>query len=127
MMDAADFRWVPAPEFSGVHAKLLGVFTERRAQASFFKLEAGATLRGAGRAIYVVYAGGGRIDAQPLRRFTAVFLEHGERASFAADEATEMLHLGLPDLRDLAAQPQAFAPAVAARSEEHTSELQSRL
>jgi hypothetical protein len=112
MMDAADFRWVPATEFSGVHEKLLGVFTERRAQASFFKLEPGATLRGAGRAIYVIYAGGGRVDAQPMRRFTTVFLEHGERASFAADEATEMLHLGLPDLRDLAAQ--AFAPAVAA-------------
>jgi hypothetical protein len=112
MMDSADFLWVPTKN-TGVYEKLLGVFTERRAQAGFFKLEAGATMPGVGRGIYVGLSGKCRIDGQPLRRFTTIFLEFGEQASFVAEDETEVLHFGLPDLRDLMIQPQA-APAVAA-------------
>jgi hypothetical protein len=43
-----------------------------------------------------------------------VFLDYGEDALIAAEEETELLHYGLPDLRDLTAQAGAFEPAVAA-------------
>ena len=47
-----------------------------------FRLDAGATLTGSGRGVYLAYRGGGRVDGQPLRPLTTVFLERGETASF---------------------------------------------
>jgi len=114
MMDAAAFHWVPSPDHPGVSEKLLGAFTERRARAAFVKLAAGATLPVKGRAIYVCYAGRGRIDEAPLRPFTTLFLEHGEEALLRAEEEAEFLHLGLPDLRALATHQREHAPAIAA-------------
>jgi hypothetical protein len=114
MMDSADFAWVPSAEESGVSEKLLGVFTERRAQATFVKLEAGATHRVAGRGVIVAYKGQGRVDGQPLRPFTTVFLDHDEEASFSAETETELVCLGMPDLRGLALPGRDYAPAVAA-------------
>jgi hypothetical protein len=34
-----------------------------------------------------------------------VFLERGERAAFVAEQETELLHFGLPDLRGLENKP----------------------
>ncbi len=101
MMDQAHYDWVASPDQPGVSEKLLGMFTERRAQASLYRLAAGATLNGAGRAVYFVWSGAGRVNAAPLRALTTVFLDRGETASFAADKETEILHFGLPDLRGL--------------------------
>jgi hypothetical protein len=112
MMDSADFQWVPT-DHPGVSEKLLGSFTERHAQAGFFKLAAGATLPLAGRAIHVVCSGRGHVAGEPMRRFTTIFLDHGEDASSVAEQETELLRLGLPDLRGMA-EPRAYAPAVAA-------------
>jgi hypothetical protein len=111
MMSPENFEWVALPGQPGVQQKLLGVFTERRAQAAFYKLDAGATLRASGRGIYVACAGDGEVAGQPLRRFTTVFLDHGEEVSIAATSETELIHFGLPDLRDMAALPQAAAVA----------------
>src|SRR5262245_23343799 len=97
MMDSADFSWVPAEE-PGVAEKLLGVFTERRAVARLVRLAPGATLQASGRGIHVVCSGGGGIAGQPARRFTTVFLDHGETAAITAEQEMELLHLGLPDL-----------------------------
>jgi hypothetical protein len=110
MMNRAHFAWVPVAP--GVSEKLLGTFTERCARAGFLRLDPGASYQVAGRGIYVACEGQGRIGDQPLRRFTTLFLDHGERAILTADETTELLHLGLPDLRGLVAN--ADAPAVAA-------------
>ena len=113
MMDSADFSWVPSGQ-AGVQEKLLGVFTERRASARFVRLAAGATLQAAGRGIYVVCSGGGHVAGAPARRFTTLVLDHGETAAFTAETDMELLHFGLPDLRDLtAALPEAL-PAEAA-------------
>jgi hypothetical protein len=113
MMDAADFQWAEAPH-RGVAEKRLGTFTERDARAGFLRLEAGATFPAAGRAIYVAVRGRGRVANEPLRPYTTVFLDHGEEARFAAEEETELLHLGLPDLRGLARERPEAAHAVAA-------------
>ncbi|HKA71888.1 MAG TPA: hypothetical protein VKE26_08785 [Xanthobacteraceae bacterium] len=113
MMDSADFSWVPT-DAPGAAEKLLGIFTERRASARFVRLAAGATLEAAGRGIYVVCSGHGRVGGEPARRFTTLFLDHGEAVAFTAEQEMELLHLGLPDLRGLtAAQPEAL-PAEAA-------------
>jgi hypothetical protein len=111
MMDQANYEWVASPDQPGVFEKLLGVFTERRSEAGLFRLNAGATLTGSGRGLYLATRGGGRVDGQPLRPLTTVFLERGERASFVAEQETELLHFGLPDLRGLEARPAYTAEA----------------
>jgi hypothetical protein len=105
MMDSSHYDWVPLAGNAGVKEKLLGVFTERRAEALMLLLASDASLRATGRSIYFVTSGNGRIEGEALRRFTAVFLDHGETAAFTAETEIEMLHLGMPDLRGLMATP----------------------
>ena len=114
MMDRAHFDWVAVPGMAGVEQKLLGVFTERRAHTDFYRIAAGAAFTAEGRGVYVAYAGRGRVAGEALRPFTTVFLDHGETASFVSEEEVEMIHFGLPDLRDMCQRTQAYAPAVAA-------------
>jgi len=111
MMDQANYEWVASPDQPGVFEKLLGMFTERRSEAGLFRLNAGATLTRSGRGLYLAYRGGGHVDGQPLRPLTTVFLERGERASFVAEQETELLHFGLPDLRGLENRPAYTAEA----------------
>jgi hypothetical protein len=111
MMDGADFGWVALADQPGVSEKTLGIFTERRAQSGFYRVDAGATLHALGRAVYVAYRGEGSVNGTPLRPFTTVFLDHGEDAVITATSEVELIHFGLPDLRDLAAQPEMTAVA----------------
>jgi hypothetical protein len=103
MMDSSHYDWVPLAGAAGVKVKPLGVFTERRSEARMLLLAPGARLRATGRSIYFVTSGNGRIEDEVLRRFTAVFLDHGDAAEMTAETEIEMLHLGMPDLRELAA------------------------
>lgn len=102
MMNQANFAWVPLAGQPGVAQKLLGVFSERRAQADFVKLDPGASYTAEGRGIFVVVSGTGRVANEPLRAFTATFLEWDEDTTFTADTEVTMIHFGLPDLRDMA-------------------------
>jgi hypothetical protein len=111
MMDGTHFDWVALPGQPGVSEKTLGIFTERRAQAGIYRVDAGATLHTSGRGVYVAYRGEGSVNATTLRPFTTVFLEHGEDAVITATSEIELLHFGLPDLRDMAAQPEMTAVA----------------
>jgi hypothetical protein len=101
MMDQSHYEWVPSSGHAGVAEKLLGMFTERRAEARALKLESGASLTGAGRGVYFAWSGAGRVGNDPLRPFTTVFLDRGEQATFTADKETMILHFGLPDLRGM--------------------------
>ena len=38
---------------------------------------------------------------QPLKQYTTVYLDQDERATLQANETTEFLHYGLPDLSDM--------------------------
>jgi hypothetical protein len=58
MMDQAGYEWVPSAAQPGVYEKLLGVFTERRSEAGIVLVNAGATLTGSGRGIYLAYREG---------------------------------------------------------------------
>jgi hypothetical protein len=103
MMEAASFAWAPVKGAGGVSEKLFGVFTERRTEARLVKLAPGAHCEVAGRSVYLVLSGAGTVGGEPLKKFTTVFLDTGERGTLEARETTELLHYGLPDLSDLAA------------------------
>jgi hypothetical protein len=81
--------------------KPLGVFTERRSEAGFVRLDAGARFTARGKGVYVVTRGSGSVDGQPLRALTTIYVDAGETVTFAAQEDTELLHFGLPNLAGL--------------------------
>jgi hypothetical protein len=112
MMNPDHYQWVPLEQAAGVSEKLLGVFTERRSSAGFLRFAPGARHYAFGRALYLVVSGAGRTaNGEPLRRLTTLYLDRGERLTLEAQEAMEILHLGLPNLAGL---EQRIAPAMAA-------------
>jgi hypothetical protein len=113
-MDPANYEWVPVEGQRGVSEKLLGVFTERRSEASLFRLEAGASFTARGKGVYVVTRGGGTVGDQPLRALTTVYLEPDESVTFSAREQTELLHFGLPNLAGVRMPVHDAVPAEAA-------------
>jgi hypothetical protein len=113
-MDPANYEWVPVAGAPGVAEKLLGVFTERRSESSFLRLDAGASYTGRGKGVYVVTRGAGTVGDQTMRALTTVYLEPGETVTFSAREETELLHFGLPDLAGLSMPVHDHAPAEAA-------------
>jgi hypothetical protein len=99
-MHPDSYEHVPVEGSPGVSERHLGIFTECRNEAGMVKMDAGATYRPTGkRDIFCVLSGKGKVGREPLRRFTTVFLDFDEEATFKADEPVEMLHLRLPDLR----------------------------
>jgi mannose-6-phosphate isomerase-like protein (cupin superfamily) len=105
LMHPDAFEWVPVEGQRGVSDKLLGVFTERRASASFYKIEPGATFAATGgRDIFFTLSGKGTVEGEPLRAVTTVYLDKGDRAKFAATETTELVHFHLPNLEGMEAR-----------------------
>jgi hypothetical protein len=104
MMDPALYSWVPVADAPGVSEKLMGIFTERRSEARFVKLEPGASYRAHGHGIYFVINGAGEVEGQPVRRMTTIHVRKGEFATFTARGSIEMLYFGLPDLAGIAAR-----------------------
>jgi hypothetical protein len=100
-MDPANYEWVPVADAPGVYEKPLGVFTERRSEAGFVKLDAGARYEARGKSVHVVLRGAGRVGDQPIRALTTVYLAAGETVTFVAQYETELLRFGLPDLAGL--------------------------
>jgi len=94
--------------------KLLGVWAERRAKGGLIKLEADTRYEVKGRGLYLVLSGRGACEGKNLLRYTSIFLDCGETAELHAQETTELLHYGLPDLSDLQASADATATAQAA-------------
>ncbi len=97
LMDPENYEWV-ATDQPGVSMKLIGVFTERRSEIAFLRIETGAVYRASGRALYLVTAGAGSDGRDRLRRMTTIYLQAGEETSLRAAETLELLRLGLPDL-----------------------------
>jgi hypothetical protein len=102
-MDATNYQWAPVGGAPGVSEKLFGVWTERRTQAGLIRIAAGASHEVGGRGVYLVLSGAGECEGRPLKQYTTVYLEHGERTTLRASAATEFLHYGLPDLSDMQA------------------------
>ena len=92
--------WEPTGD-EGVERKRLGVF-DHGAGAELLRLELGASLAiDAGDAIQLLFVleGAGRADGRIYRRWSAIGLARGERATLAADAPTEILHLGIAAVR----------------------------
>ncbi len=98
MMDPASYDWLKVDGEDGVAEKPLGVFSECRTEAGFLGLDSGAVHLAGGRGIYFVVSGAGEVAGEPFARHATVLVERGESASFAATEATEIFHIGLPNL-----------------------------
>jgi hypothetical protein len=54
----------------------------------------------------MVMSGHGAVEGDTFRRFTSVYLDTGETTRFAADEVSEILLLGMPDVAAI----QSYAP-----------------
>jgi hypothetical protein len=98
LMDPENYRWVATKDATGVSEKLLGVFTERRSEIAFIRIEPGSVYEASGRAVYLGVSGSGVVAQDTLRRLTTIYLDSGEDIAFRARAMVEILRLGLPDL-----------------------------
>jgi hypothetical protein len=98
LMDTGHYRWMPLDGAPGVEEKSYGTFTDCAIRSASYKLDAGAAFAATGRGLYLVLSGRGSIGSDPFRRMTAVYLASGESATFVADETSEMILLGLPEI-----------------------------
>ena len=101
MMDEASFSWAPSRKEPGVWEKTLGCFTERRAEAGFLKIEAGASAVLPARSIHVCKSGTGLVNDAPVRALTVIHVAEGETARLTASSECILLRMQLPDLADL--------------------------
>ena len=82
---------------TGGAIKTLGVFTEKRTEIHFVRLEPGARWRIRGRRLCFVIEGSGCVAGENYLRHTTVHSESGEQAEVTATSPTEILDIGLPD------------------------------
>jgi hypothetical protein len=99
--DSDNYDWAPVRGVSGASEKLFGVWTERRTEAGLIRLEPGTSYEVHGRGVYLVLSGAGECEGKPLKQYTTVFVDYGERTVLHASAPTEFLHYGLPDLSDM--------------------------
>lgn len=110
-MDPAAYEWAAVEGVPGVAEKLLGIFTERRAEQRFLKIDSGVSFGLRGRAIYVALSGAGTVGGQAIRRLTTIYLDAGETAALAVREPMELMQFGLPNLAGLATRSDTVAQA----------------
>jgi len=95
------FDWREVEGFAGARRKALGVFPGRDLGLDFYALDSGAVFRLDGaRALRLVFVrtGRGRCAGEPYERFSALRLDPGEAAAFAAEDATELFLITLPPI-----------------------------
>ncbi len=97
-MDPENYGWSQVEGSSDVGEKLLAVQSDRGAESRIVKLNAGARYRFTGRAVFYVMSGKGTVAGEPLREMTSFYLDSDESTEIVADEAVEVLQLGMPRL-----------------------------
>ena len=105
LIDTNAFPWTALDEIAGVEEKALGTFSSAKVQMARYKLNVGAKFAATGRGAYLVLSGAGRLDDEPFRRLTALYLEDGEEAIFTASETSDILALGLPSIERISKRP----------------------
>jgi len=98
MMYPDHYQWMPVAGASGVEEKLMGVFTDCQIPCAMYRVQPGATFTGQGRGIFMVLSGRGGVEEDTFRQYTSVYLDTGETTAFKADEVSEILLLGMPDV-----------------------------
>jgi len=113
MMYADNYHWMPVAGASGLEEKVMGVFTDCQIPCALYRVQRGATFTAQGRGIFMVMSGHGAIGGETFRRYTSVYLDTGETVTFQADEVSEILLLGMPDVAGI----QTYAPVEVAGHE----------
>jgi hypothetical protein len=72
MMDPKNYAWTSVESAGGVEEKLLGMFTERRTEARFIRLDAGASYYAKGRGVYYVVSGAGTASDNDYRALSTI-------------------------------------------------------
>jgi hypothetical protein len=98
LMDTTHYRWMPLDGAAGVEEKAYGTFSDCTIRGASYKLDPGATFEATGRGIWLVLSGTGSLAGTAYRKFTSMYLDTGERATYRAGETSEILLLGLPDV-----------------------------
>ena len=101
LMHVDNYQWMPLAGSPGVSIKAMGVFTDCDIPCSLYRLDEGATFTPGHRGIYLVLSGRGGLEGQTFRQYTALYLDTGETASFKAEQVSEILLLGLPNVADM--------------------------
>ena len=106
-MTPANFDWIPAgssPSVDGTATKLMGVFSERGSRLLLHRVDAGARLSLEDSSLYFVCSGKGEANGKAWTPRTTIHVEHGERAELRANNAAEILQMGLPHFAHAAAE-----------------------
>jgi hypothetical protein len=106
LMHPDNFQWMRAAGASGVEEKFLGVFTDCQISCALYRIQPGAALTAQGRGVFLVLSGHGAVKGDTFRRFTSVYVDTGEASDFKADQLSEILLMGMPDV----AAMQTYAP-----------------
>ena len=99
MIDSNAIPGIPAEGLLGVEERALGTFSSTKIRVARYKLDPEATLPVNERGLYWVLGGAGSIGDEPYRRLTALYLEEGEQSAFTAEQASDILYIGLPSLK----------------------------
>ena len=117
-MEPANFDWRASKTETGVERKLMGTFTERNTRVGMLRIQPGASAQLEERSIYFVMSGKGQCNGETCIKYSALWVDQGERGSITASETMVLIHLGLPDLSDFAGRREqseaAAAPKMAA-------------
>ena len=99
LMDGENYRWMPVDGAPGVEEQAYGTFTDCAIRAATYRLAPGSSFRATGRGLYLVLSGRGSVGGNAYRALSGVYLDSGENATFAAEEPSEILLMGLPEVR----------------------------
>ena len=110
MMYTENYKWMPVAGAPGVDEKLMGVFTDCQIPCALYRVQPGATFAAKGRGIFMVMSGRGTVESDTFRLYTSVYLDSGETTAFKAEEVSEILLMGMPDVAAI----QTHSPAEAA-------------
>jgi quercetin dioxygenase-like cupin family protein len=101
LINTGIFPWVPVDGQSAVQKRAFGSFTSCEYQAAAYKLDGGAQLIARGRGMFIVLSGGGSFGEASYRKLTCLYLECREQVTLVADEPSEILFLGLPEVASI--------------------------
>jgi hypothetical protein len=94
-----NFDWLTLEGQSGLAAKTLGIFSERRCEIAMLRVDAGAggvLAKRATTTIGFVVAGAGEANGRALRKHSAFTIERGEDCRLASPDGMELLTIVLP-------------------------------
>jgi hypothetical protein len=95
------FAWREVPDMLGTRSKWLGLFPERDLSLEMIEVASGFGCTAEAlplRRLMFVTRGEGRCNGEPYRTHSAIRLQPGEAANFAASTGTELLAIGVPPL-----------------------------